>query len=232
MVIGLPWVQGNQSTEIQVALSAPLLWLQAASSKGKLALPSPTVIPLVPQAPEGLEGLAADKAQLVESKEEHLLRLRRELNRAVREGPGNLEAWLELAGLQDTLSQYALSLTSVAHRLRRVFILYMKALLPLGSCTSEAKQGAQQSCLGGAWEHGGLARADWPAGHPQPVRRFLHPLSNIPHAALPLGIRPAYGCPGGGGEGAWEIGGLGGRSQCARHQHAFGHQGVLSHVWD
>ena len=44
----------------------------------------------------------------MESEEERLLRLRRELNVAVRETPENLEAWIQLASLQDSISQYAL----------------------------------------------------------------------------------------------------------------------------
>ena len=66
-------------------------------------LPSPTVIPLLAPAPED-----QDQAQpRLESEEERLLRLRRELNVAVRERPQDLQAWIQLASLQDALIQYA-----------------------------------------------------------------------------------------------------------------------------
>ena len=76
--------------------------MQAAEAPRRLVLPSPTIIPLAP--PENPHG---DQPG-VESEEERLLRLRRELNVAVRENPENLEAWIQLAGLQDSISQYAL----------------------------------------------------------------------------------------------------------------------------
>ena len=74
--------------------------VQAAEAPRRLVLPSPTIIPLAPREdPQG------DRPG-VESEEERLLRLRRELNVAVRETPENLGAWIQLAGLQDSISQY------------------------------------------------------------------------------------------------------------------------------
>ena len=66
-------------------------------------LPSPTVIPLLAPAPDDED---QDQPRL-ESEEERLLRLRRELNVAVRERPQDLQAWIQLASLQDALIQYA-----------------------------------------------------------------------------------------------------------------------------